>query len=219
MVLTLLMQQQLNRLMENKITLFGASGHAKVIIDILICSQILIDTIIDDNPGFDTILEIPVIKTSNFDFNQVKNMIISIGNNKVRKNISNKFRVKYINAIHPNAIISKYSTIGTGTVIMAGAIINPNASIGNHCIINTGAIIEHDCCIGDYSHISPGVALAGNVTVGEGAHVGIGASVIQGVKIGKWSIIGSGAVVLNDIPDFSTVVGNPTRIIKYNNEL
>jgi sugar O-acyltransferase (sialic acid O-acetyltransferase NeuD family) len=218
MVLTLLMQQQLNLLMGNSVTLFGASGHGKVIIDILKCSSISIDAVIDDNPKSEFIFEIPVVKTSNFDFNTIRNMIISIGNNKVRKTISSRLNVNYLNAIHPTAIISKDSKIGVGTVIMAGAIVNPDVTVGNHCIINTGAIVEHDCCIEDYSHISPGVSLAGNVSIGEGAHVGIGACVIQGVKIGKWSVVGAGAVVLNDIPDFATAVGNPARIIKYNQE-
>ena len=216
MVLTLLMQQQLNLLMENSVTLFGASGHGKVIIDILKYSSISIDAVIDDNPKSEFILGIPVVKTSKFDFNSIKNMIISIGNNKVRKIISSRLNVNYLNAIHPTAIISKYSSFGEGTVVMAGVIINPNVIIGNHCIVNSGAIIEHDCCIGDYAHISPGVSLAGNVSVDEGAHIGIGACVIQGVKIGKWAIVGAGAVVLKDVPDYTTAVGNPVRIIKFN---
>lgn len=203
--------------METSVTLFGASGHGKVIIDILKSCSITINEIIDDNPKTEQILEIPIIRTSNFDIDSIRNLIISIGNNKVRKEISSKLRVNYINAIHPTAIISKYSQMGFGTAVMAGVIINPNAVIGNHCIINSGSIIEHDCIIEDYAHISPGVSLAGNVTIGEGAHIGIGACIIQGVKIGKWAIIGAGAVVLSDVPDFATAVGNPIRIIKYLN--
>ena len=34
------------------------------------------------------------------------------------------------------------------------------------------------------------------------------------VKIGKWCTIGAGTIVIKDIPDYSTVVGNPGRIIK-----
>jgi acetyltransferase EpsM len=60
--------------------------------------------------------------------------------------------------------------------------------------------------------------LAGNVTIGEGSHVGIGATVIQGITIGKWVTIGAGTVIIKDIPDYAVVVGNPGKIIKYNNE-
>lgn len=204
--------------METKITLYGASGHCKVIIDILKCNSVTIDTIIDDNPKSDTILELPVVKNSAFNFSGVKNMIISIGNNKIRKKISSEIKVNYVNAIHPSAVISRSVSLGEGSVVMAGVVINPDAAIGNHCIVNTGAVIEHDCHIGDFAHISPNASLAGNVKIGEGTHIGIGANVIQGIKIGKWATIGAGAVIIKDIPDYAIVVGNPGKIIKYNQE-
>lgn len=200
--------------METNITLYGASGHGKVIIDILNACSISVKNVVDDNPKTESILEKPILKVSEFDFGSIEQMIISIGNNKVRKSISDKLKVSYANAIHPSAILSNYIQIGIGTVVMAGAIINANAVIGNHCIINSGAIVEHDCTIEDFVHVSPGVSLAGNVNVKEGAHVGIGASIIQGVTIGKWAIIGAGSVVLKDVPDYATVVGNPSRVIK-----
>ena len=204
--------------MENKITLYGASGHAKVIIDILKSASIEIESVIDDNPKNKTILGIEIIKTTNFDFSKIKNTIISIGNNNVRKKLSSQLNVNFVNAIHPTALISKFATIGKGTVIMAGVIVNPEAQIGSHCIVNTGAIIEHDCIISNYAHISPGVLLAGSVTVGQGAHIGIGATVIQGIKIGTWSTVGAGATIIRDVPDYAVVVGNPGKIIKYNSK-
>ena len=200
--------------METNITLYGASGHSKVIIDILNCNSVTIKAIIDDNPKTDTILGLPVIKNTDTDFSKVQHMIISIGNNKVRERISNQIKVDYVNAIHPTAILSKTVTLGKGTVIMAGAIVNPDVTIGNHCIINTGAVVEHDCHIADFVHISPSVSLAGNVIVGQGTHIGIGAIVIQGIKIGKWATIGAGAIIIKDIPDYAVVVGNPGKIIK-----
>ncbi len=202
--------------MENSVTLFGASGHGKVIIDILQSNSFPIELVVDDNPKTETLLGIPVVNSSEFDFARIQNMIISIGNNKIRKTISEKFKVNYINAIHSTVILSKNSKLGVGTVIMAGAIVNPHVIIGNHCIINTGAIIEHDCCVADYVHISPGVSLAGNVTIGEGSHIGIGVCVLPGVKIGRWATIGAGTVVLKDVPDYVTAVGNPSRILNKN---
>lgn len=206
--------------MENSVTLYGASGHCKVIIDILRSNSIVVNALLDDNPRFETILNVPVVKTTNVTLSQINNLILSIGNNKIRKKISESLtNVTYGSAIHPSAIISNHTKIEAGTVIMAGVIINPDVTIGQHCIINSGAVIEHDCIVEDFAHISPGVSLAGNVTIGEGAHIGIGACVIQGVKIGKWVTIGAGAVVLNDIPDYATAVGNPTRIIKFIGEI
>jgi acetyltransferase EpsM len=201
--------------MENKINLYGASGHCKVIVDILLSNAFLVDKIIDDNPSQVSILDIKVLRNYNFIFEPNSNWIISIGNNKVRKAIVAKLKINYQQAIHSSAIISRFSKIGQGTVIMAGVVVNPDTVIGNHCIINTSAVIEHDCIIENFVHISPAAALAGGVTIGEGSHIGIGAVIIQGISIGKWATIGAGAVIINDVPDYATVVGNPGKIIKY----
>ena len=202
--------------MDYKVNLYGASGHAKVIIDILNESKIAIASIIDDNPKSDTILGIEIKKTIHFDLNSLKNTIISIGNNKIRKKLANQLKTNFSKAIHPKAILSKTASIGDGTVVMAGTIVNAEVKIGNHCIINTGAIIEHECVIENFAHISPSASLAGGVQIGEGSHIGINATVIQYVTIGKWVTVGAGAVILNDIPDYAVVVGNPGKIIKIN---
>lgn len=201
--------------MEDSVILYGGSGHCKVIIDILQNATIIIDCVLDDNATSETILGCKIFNASAFALDEKSNLILSIGNNKVRKALSQKLKVNYTKALHPKAIISKFASIDVGTVVMAGAIINPDVKIGKHCIINSGAIIEHDCFIDDFVHISPNASLAGNVTVGEGTHFGIGAVVIQGIKIGKWATIGAGTVIIKDIPDFAVVVGNPAKVIKF----
>lgn len=193
--------------------LFGASGHAKVILDILILNGVKVKAVLDDNPNCNSLYGVNVLKNDSLDFNFEK-AIISVGNNTIRKKISEKYNFTYTNAIHPSAAISPLASLGTGNVVMANASINPSASIGNHCIINTGSIVEHDCVLSDFVHISPNAALAGNVFVGEGTQIGIGAAVIQGIKIGKWVKVGAGAVIIKDIPDYAVVVGNPGKIIK-----
>ena len=75
--------------MENSIILYGASGHGKVIIDILNAAGVKIKSVIDDNPKAKSILGIPIAKTSDFDMSSLGKTIISIGNNKVRKKLSN----------------------------------------------------------------------------------------------------------------------------------
>jgi acetyltransferase EpsM len=199
--------------------LFGASGHCKVIIDIIQKSNLgSIEYIVDDNPIVNELNSIPIIKTPHDNFFKDKSLIISIGNNEIRKKIAGRISASYLIAIHPKSILANNTFIDMGTVIMAGAIINSDVKIGKHVIINSGAVVEHDCVLSDFVHISPNTSLAGNIIVGEGTHIGIGASIIQGVKIGKWATIGAGAVILNDVPDYSVIVGNPGKIIKYNSE-
>lgn len=197
--------------------LFGASGHCKVVIDIIQKSNLdTIEYIIDDNPNIELIDSIPVILRPNNDLLIDKSLIITIGNNQIRKKIVRKIAANYLIALHPKSIIANHVSIGEGSVIMAGAILNSNVKVGEHCIINSAAVVEHDCVIRDFVHVSPNVSLAGNVTIGEGTHVGIGAVIIQGVKIGNWVTIGAGAIILNDVPDYAVIVGNPGKIIKYN---
>lgn len=203
--------------MEDNITLYGASGHGKVVIDILKLAGFRNFTIFDDNPAIGHLAGHPVTRQPSGGSGSGR-AIISIGNNRVRRRISRDASHEYISACHPSAIIATDVVVGEGTVIMGGSVVNPGATIGKHCIINTGAVVEHDNHIGDFAHISPAVSLAGNVTVGEGTHVGIGAIVIQGIRIGKWATIGAGAVIIRDVPDYAVVVGNPGKIIKYNED-
>jgi sugar O-acyltransferase (sialic acid O-acetyltransferase NeuD family) len=194
--------------------LYGASGHAKVVIDILEKSGVTIDFLFDDNPE---ITELCGYRCSLYEQSETadRQIIITIGNNRIRKKIRERIEeVKFGIAVDIRASVSGRAHIGKGSVVMPGATVNSGSVIGEHAIINTNASVDHDCLIGDYVHVSPGCSVAGNVVIGEGTHAGTGASVIPGIKIGKWCVIGAGAVIINDIPDYSVVVGNPGRIIK-----
>lgn len=196
--------------------LYGASGHAKVIIDILLAQGVVINGLFDDNEDIKELLSFPVFRTG-----ALKSpLIISIGSNKIRKKIADdvQLQCEFGTAIHPSAIVSNYSTIGHGTVVMQNAVIQSSCEIGRHCIINTSASVDHDCFVGDFVHISPNSALCGNVEVGEGAWIGAGTIVTPGVKIGKWSVIGAGSVVTKNIPDNVLAAGNRCKIFKAIND-
>ncbi len=193
--------------------LFGASGHGKVIADSLKLSGEKEIIFWDDEPA----AAIPGYTVYSPKGNTDDEVILSIGNNETRKKIADVSSYTYGKAIHPAAILSPDVFIGEGTVVMAASVINPGSRIGKHCIINTAAVIDHDVIIEDYVHVSPNATLAGSVTIKEGAWIGAAATIIQGITIGSWAVIGAGAVVINDVPDNAVVVGNPSRIIRYNN--
>lgn len=195
--------------------LFGSGGHAKVILDILMRNGQQVEKILDDHPGVTELFGIPVYKTeTSRQPESSAEAIIAIGHNAIRKKIAERFSLHYSMAVHPQSAVSPFSTLGAGTVVMAGAVVNPDTVIGRHCIINSGAVVEHDCVLEDFVHVAPNAAVAGGVKIGEGSHIGIGAAVIQGVTIGKWCTIGAGAVIIKDVPDGATVVGNPGKILK-----
>ena len=196
---------------KENIYLYGAGGHAKVIIDILKENDIFVAEIIDDNKDLTSLLEIPIIST----FKTDKPIIVSIGDNLIRKKIADKFDgVPFSKAIAKSAIISELAEIGDGSVVMQGSIIQSSVKIGKHVIVNTGATIDHDCTIGDFVHIAPGSNLCGNIEVGDGSLIGAGVIIIPGIKIGKWSVIGAGSVVTRNIPDNVIAFGSPCRMIR-----
>ena len=191
--------------------LYGAGGHAKVIMDILKAEGKLVEALIDDNEGVDELMGVKVLHNVNCG---ISPLIVSIGNNRIRRSIAEKVDAVFGMAVHPSAIVSGSAKVDVGTVVMQGVIIQACVQIGSHCIINTGASIDHECVIDDFVHISPRVTLCGNVHVGEGTWIGAGTVVIPGVKIGKWTVIGAGSGGAKGIPDGVLALGNRCEIVK-----
>lgn len=196
----------------DKVYLYGASGHGKVIKEMLEAQGDSVEGFVDDNLNLSNYCGKKVYHQAD----GLSPMIVSIGINKTRKKIVEKLNCKFATAIHSTAIVSTSARIGEGTVIMPGAIINADAVIGKHCIINTGASVDHECVVDDYCHIAPHASLCGQVHVGEGTLIGVGASVIPCVEIGKWCTVGAGAAVVENVPDDQTVVGVPAKELKKN---
>ena len=195
----------------DKVYLYGASGHAKVILDLLADASITVPCLIDDNPSVHELAGVPVIHSAE----GLSPLIVSIGDCQIRRRIVGKLSGhQFVSVVHRTAMVSGSSRIGEGTVVMAGAILQAESVIGRHCIINSGASVDHDTWIGDYVHIAPHCTLCGGVSVGEGTWIGAGTTVIQGIRIGRDCFIGAGSVVVKDIPDNVIAYGNPCRIVK-----
>lgn len=209
----------------NKVVIWGASGHAMVVADIIRMRaeyQIIgfLDNITPQRRhtvfcgvqilGGEELLD-ELLQQG------VNHMILGFGNCSARLRLAEHVKLKgfqLVSAIHPSAIIAKDASIKQGVVVAAGAVINSECKIGENVIINTSSSVDHECIIGDGAHICPGVHLAGNVTVGTGSWVGIGTCVIDHITIGSSSLIGAGSVVIKNIPDNVVAYGNPARVKK-----
>jgi len=141
------------------------------------------------------------------------NCVIAIADSTVRKQITKNNNLRYSNIIHSSAVIHKSNQLGVGNIICKGVILTIDIHIANHVIININSTIGHNCIIEDFVSIMYGSHISGNVIIGEGTLIGSGAVILPNISIGKWCKIGAGAVVTKDIPDYSTVVGVPGRII------
>jgi UDP-N-acetylbacillosamine N-acetyltransferase len=210
---------------KQKLVVWGASGHALVVADIIrLAGQYEIVAFFDDKrvaPKDGEFLGLPLLtdigQLKELKKQGVESIILAVGNCSARLKLAqfalaNGF--KLATAIHPKALIARDVSIGMGSVIVGGAVINPGSLIGENAIINTGATIDHECIIDDGAHVGPGVHIGGRAKIGRAAWIGIGATVKDRVSIGANSIIGAGAVVLNDVPENTVAFGVPARAIR-----
>ncbi len=118
---------------------------------------------------------------------------------------------RWATVVHPAAVLGAGTSLGAGSVVLAGVVTTTDVEIGSHVAIMPGSIFTHDDRVGDYATFGAGVRLAGGVCVGTGAYVGSGALVRENRSVGEWSLVGMGAVVTHDIPAREVWAGVPAR--------
>lgn len=102
--------------------------------------------------------------------------------------------------------------------------IHPAAEIGKRVFIDhgVGVVIGETAIVGDDVLIYQGVTLGGvslhhgkrHPTIGQGSVIGAGAKVLGNIEIGQNVKIGANSVVVKPVPDFSTAIGIPARVIQ-----
>ena len=115
-------------------------------------------------------------------------------------------------------IVSQFNRTVTGIEI------HPGATIGRRCFIDhgMGVVIGETTEIGDDVLLYQGVTLGGtgkekgkrHPTIGNNVVIGTGAKILGNITIGDHTKIGAGSVVIRSVPDHSTVVGVPGRVVR-----
>lgn len=211
--------------MSIRMVVWGASGHALNVIDMLRLDGRfdiagLIDDVHPERAGsvFDGLQILGGREQLVHLLNDgVDHIVLAFGNNAARLSLGQRVIAQgfhLVTVIHPSATVARSVTIGTGTVVGAGVVVSPMASIGDSVIVNTLASVGHECVVEDGVSVGPGVRIGGGTRIGRGSQIGIGAALRDHICIGARSVIGAGAVVLKDIPPGVMVYGVPARVIR-----
>ena len=207
---------------EGPAIIYGASGHGKVVADILQACGTEIEGFIDDDPRKSgEMFGLKILGDAKCLIERAGHgpvvVALGIGDNFARRIVAERCvaaNARLLTVVHPSATVAASAKIASGVVIMAHAVVNADAVIQRGAIINTGAIVEHDCEVGNFAHLSPKVAIGGHVQIGDLSWLGIGVAVIPKVKVGAGSIVGAGATVVNDVEDWVVAIGTPARILR-----
>lgn len=210
---------------QNKSNLFiiGAGGFGREIETWLYAENIVADYnligYLDDNPnaleGFPSRHHI-VGSPLEYNFDDGDKVILAISDPLIKEKIVLELenRIEFYSFISKTAIIGDFNSIGKGSIICPRVIITNNVNVGEYVTINIGAQIGHDVIIKDYSSLMPHVDIGGKCIIEPKVFIGTNATVIPSRIINQYSKIGAASMVIRNVPEGTTVVGNPAKRIK-----
>ena len=156
--------------------IIGAGGHGHVVAEIAYALGYSVSFLDDKSPeAVGTISEMQKY------INQYDALFIAIGNNALRKQLTEKAAasdIRPVTLIHPSAYISMSATIGEGTVIAPHAVVHTNCSIGKGCILSVGAIVDHDAVVEPFVHMDAGSICKSGGRIETGRKLGAGEVVL-----------------------------------------
>lgn len=206
---------------ERPIILVGGGGHCKSVIEAAESVGMNIKGVLDipENVG-KKVLDYTVIGTDEDIplYVDTCNFIVTVG---FVKDAALRIRIHervlaagghFGCVIASTAHVSRYASIGEGSVVMHQAMVNAGARIGFGCIINTFANIEHDAVVGDYTHISTGAMVNGDCQVGKRVFLGSQSVMVNGTLITDDCIVAAGSLVRKSMKRSGIYAGNPAML-------
>ena len=147
--------------------------------------------------------------------------IVAVGEPVFRQQLLERFKsigLKLATIIDASAIVSPSAKLLEGVIVAENALVHAEVEIGEGTLIQPYACIGHGTIIGNYSVIGPHSAIGGSCKIDNCAYVGMNSSIKEKVCIAKNVIVGMSAAVFTDVEEGKTVVGNPARATKRNNQ-
>ncbi|AKH42848.1 sugar O-acyltransferase (sialic acid O-acetyltransferase NeuD family) [Altererythrobacter atlanticus] len=193
--------------------IFGASGHARAIMDAAQGSGFNLIGCVDAKVPAGTEVLNGLIALGTDDVLQelrdrgVRYAFVGVGgatSNAARKKVFDKLVELGFDLpplVAPTARLGLGSTLGAASYCLPGASVGPAVTIGDNCIINQNVVIAHDSVIADHVHLAPNAVVAGHCRVGAGSTIGMCATLINGSKVGADCLIHNNVPVTRDIAD------------------
>lgn len=208
--------------MERKqLILLGGGGHCKSVIDVAESAGYRILGILDMPEAVGrNVLDYNVIGSDDDipKYVDEAEFVITVGFIKdpsIRIRLYDRVKMaggRFATIVASTARVSKYATLGEGTVVMHQAHVNAGACIGVNCIINSFCNIEHDARVGDQCHISTGVMVNGDCSVGKRVFVGSQSVLANGISISDDIIVSAASFVCKNISQKGIYSGNPALL-------
>lgn len=205
---------------------FGASGHAKVVLDAVerLGTYRVAGLVVKGGPAGPDVFGYPVVGDdeglrSVLEDRHVDGAVVAIGDNWRRHEVARSVRerfpgIAFPSIVHPSARVARGVTIGMGAVLLAGVVVNSDATVGEFCLLNTNSSLDHDSRMDLASSLGPNAAVGGGAAIGAFSAVAMGATVLQNRRVGEHAVVGAQALVVKDVPSHTVAYGAPAKPVR-----
>jgi sugar O-acyltransferase (sialic acid O-acetyltransferase NeuD family) len=190
----------------------GAGGVGREALDVALALGRTVDAFLDDGlaDGERRVRDLPVLRPDEAEAGA--EFVIGIADPVARERLAALLVTNGLVAttlVHPRAVVGPETTLGAGSLVMAGAHVSSSCTFDTHVQVHYNATVGHR--LDERVSVFPGANVGGTVHLGAGATVGSGAIVLQGLTVGAGAMVGAGAVVTRDVAPGTTVKGVPAR--------
>lgn len=117
--------------------------------------------------------------------------------------------------LRPDLTVGERVSLGEGGIYERNVSIATDVKIGFMVTMLASSIVGYDVSIGDYSQIGCFVFIGGKSTIGQSVVIHPHATILPGIKVGDGAVVGAGSVVIRDVPENTTVMGNPAKPFRF----